>query len=214
MNIRFTLISDGSSDRTLLHIVRWLMNDLYPNVTIETEYADFRVFVNIPKTFAEKIKVAKVYYPYDVLLIHRDAERNTKDIIEIRSNEIKEDLSLEDQQNLVCIVPVKMMESWLLFDVEAIKLAAGNRHYPKEIKLPSYKTMESYNQPKDFLHRTLREVSGLTKRRLQNFNAHKSVHDLADFIEDYSPLRSLNSFKEFEKSFLSVCQPLGVGDNA
>lgn len=42
--LKFTLIADGSSDAVLLNIVKWLLDDLYPTLPNEGQFADFRGF--------------------------------------------------------------------------------------------------------------------------------------------------------------------------
>jgi hypothetical protein len=91
------------------------------------------------------------------------------------------------------------MESWLLFDIEAIKKAAGNRNYKGNIILPQINKIEKENQPKDYLHKILKEVSGAKGRNLNRLNIDKAVHLVVDNIDDFSPLRNLEAFKIFEK---------------
>ena len=91
------------------------------------------------------------------------------------------------------------METWLLINADAIKKAAGNRNYTGNIDLPVLKNLESLPKPKEMLHELLKETSGLKGRRLKNFNVHRAVHLVAENIKDYSPLRELPAFREFEK---------------
>jgi hypothetical protein len=205
-NIRYTLIADGSSDSTLLKIISWTLNDLFPQFTYEEQFADFRNLKTPPKTLEDKIKKASIRFPYDVLFIHRDAESTSKNVFENRINEIKAVLKVEHESITVCIVPVKMMENWLLFDTEALKKAAGNRNFRGEIDIPSFKNLEGINQPKEKLHNLLREISGLKGRNLDKFNVHQAVHLVADYIEDFSKLRSLDSYKAFEEDLKRVMQ--------
>jgi len=96
------------------------------------------------------------------------------------------------------------METWLLIDADAIKKAAGNRNYRGSINLPSLKTLEKENQPKELLHRLLREASGKKERNLKKFNIDKTVHLVAENIEDFSPLRDLAAFQAFENELKKV----------
>jgi hypothetical protein len=209
-HLRYTLIADGSSDSTLLKIISWTLNDLYPNFTYDERFADFRNLKTPPKTLEDKIKEANIRFPYDILFIHRDAESTTQKIFESRINEIKAVLQVGHESITVCVVPVKMMENWLLFDKEALKKAAGNRNFRGEIDIPSLKNLEVINQPKEKLHNLLREISGLKGRNLDKFNVHQAVHLVADYIEDFSKLRSLDSYNVFENDLKRVMQTFQI----
>lgn len=199
--LRYTLIGDGSSDKVLLNIIKWLLDDLYPELAIEGKFADFRYVRRPPKTddVKNRILCAEEYYPFDILFYHRDAELIKNNIVQERIEEIKSELTEDYYLKVVCVVPVVMMESWLLFDTEAIKKAAANRNYSKEIQLPALKKIEAIKEPKSMLYDLLKEVSGLKSRNLRKFNVNKAVHLVAENIQDFSPLRQLTSFQNFEK---------------
>jgi len=197
--LKYTLIADGSSDKTLLQIIKWSLDDLYPKLPNEGMFADFRSLPKPPKELKHKVKSALKYYPYDILFIHRDAEKNDFKMIKRRIAEIRKELQDDEFSKTICVIPIKMMESWLLFDSEAIKKASGNRNYKGIINLPSIKKVENENQPKIVLHDLLKEASGLKGRNLKNFNIDKAVHLVAENIEDFSALRNLEAFKAFEE---------------
>jgi hypothetical protein len=205
-HIRYTLIADGSSDSTLLKIINWTLNDLFPYFTYKEQFADFRNLKTPPKTLESKIKEANIRFPYDVLFIHRDAESASQDVFDNRIREIKAVLKVEHESITVCIVPVKMMENWLLFDKEALKKAAGNRNFSGVIDIPSLKNLEGINQPKEKLHNLLRKISGLKGRNLDKFNVHQAVHLVADYIEDFDKLRNLESYNAFEADLKRVME--------
>ncbi|MBX7224840.1 MAG: DUF4276 family protein [Chitinophagales bacterium] len=209
--LKYTLISDGQSDMILMNVINWLLNDLYPQLPISGRFANFSNILEPPKSHEvlRRIDVAFEYFPFDILFYHRDAESSERGIIEKRKQEItskiKESKFLE---RTVCVVPVRMMESWLLFDVEAIKGAAGNRNFKGKIALPLLKNVENVPDTKSMLHDLLKEVSGLKGRNLKKFNANFAVHLIAENIEDFSPLRQLNSFKIFENQLRNAVDKL------
>jgi hypothetical protein len=202
--LKYTLIADGSSDVTLLRIIKWSLDDLYPRLPNDGSFADFRNIQDPPKKLNDKVRIAKLYYPFDILFVHRDAESTNTKMIAQRFQEINNELEEEDFDKTICIVPIKMMEAWLLFDEDAIKKAAGNRNYRGSINLPQIKTIENHNQPKDLLHTLLRDASGLKGRNYKKFNPDKAVHLVAENIEDFSPLRILVAFQAFENELKRV----------
>ena len=198
--IRFTLIGDGRSDRALIPIIQWLFNSLYPTIVSEIQYFDTIHIKTPPKKddVIGQINYAKEYYPFDILIYHRDAEANTIKSVEERKKEI---LQKVNDSIVVCVIPIRMMETWLLIDSLAIKKAAGNRSYNGNLTLPDIKNLEVHKKPKKCLHDLLVQASNLNGRGKQNFNVHKAVHLVADNITDYSLLRNLDAFKLFEKDF-------------
>lgn len=198
--LKYTLITDGSSDIALMNIIKWLLDDLYPKLSNNGKYADFSNLRTPPKKneVLKRINHAKEYYPFDILIYHRDAEATNIDIIEQRILEIKDHVPENSDDSIVCVIPMKMMETWLLISSDALKKAAGNRNYKENINLPNINRLESNQDPKTLLHTKLKECSGLKTRRLDKFNTHQAVHLVAEYIEDYSPLRELYSFSKFE----------------
>jgi len=180
------------------------LDNLYPTLPNEGSFADFRFLPNPPKGLNEKVKTAMNYYPFNVVFIHRDAETTNPTIIEQRHTEIFDELDDELYPKIVCVIPIKMMETWLMIDPEAIKKAAGNRNYKAKIELPLLKNLEKENQPKVTLHELLRVASGLKSRNLKKFNTEKAVHLVAENIEDFSQLRNLVAFKAFETDLIRV----------
>lgn len=204
--LKYTLIADGSSDCVLMSIIKWTLDVNFPQLPIKGSYwADLRKENEKPKTIPEKVRLAQRKYPFDILFFHRDAETTDPHILDQRINEIH--VGIDDESIInrtVCIIPIKMMETWLLFDVEALKKAAGNRNYSGPISIPKLKHLEKEQQPKDRLHRLLKEISGLKGRNLCKFNPHIATHYVADNISDFSPLRQLKSFQKFENDLITV----------
>ena len=96
-HIKYTLIADGSSDSTLLKIINWTLNDLFPHFTYEDQFADFRNLKMPLKTLESKIKEANIRFPHDVLFIHRDAESASQNVFDNRIKEIKTVLQAEHE---------------------------------------------------------------------------------------------------------------------
>lgn len=214
-SIRFTLIADGSSDKVLMNIIKWLLDDLFPKLPNYGNYCDLRMLQKPPKKYEviEQVKLAEQYYPFDILFYHRDAESNSNSIVEERIAEVKKQLEEVYHPKTIFVIPVRMMESWLLFDEIALKKAAGNRNYNKAIELPSINKLEGLTNPKQKLHDLLKEVSGKKSRQLKNFNVHHAVHLVAENIKDFSPLRNLKAFNTFEENLIEVVSELSNNEN-
>jgi hypothetical protein len=91
-----------------------------------------------------------------------------------------------------------MQEAWLLFDEKAIRNAAGNPNGRTPLNLPVVTELEQLPDPKNDLYELLREASGLHGRRRKRFAVNIAARRVAEFIDDFTPLRTLPAFKALE----------------
>ena len=201
-DIRFTLSSDGPSDAVLLHHLQWLLRQhLHEKTTIQSQWADLRSVGDKPKRLSEKISVALKLYPCDLLFVHRDAEKQEPSD---RFKEISKAMAeIEVAIPYICVVPIRMTEAWLLFDEKAIRRASGNPNGKAPIEIPCA-DVERLADPKDFLNKVLRGASSLHGRKLRSFDPRNSMHRIADYIDDFSPLRSVSAFNTLERDLVKV----------
>jgi hypothetical protein len=206
--LRYTLISDGSSDRAFLPILNWLLIDLGIKSAIQGKWADLRMLPNPPKSLQEKISVALDLYLCDLLFIHRDTENESR---EKRLDEIQEAIELAKITDVpvVSVIPIKMLEAWLLFDQPAIRKAAGNPNGKCQITLPALNKAEELSDPKSELLKILMDASGLKGRRLKKFNETQSIQRLADLIDDFSPLKDLSAFQALKTDLAETLKKQG-----
>lgn len=162
--IRYTLLSDGSSDRMLMPMLDWLLCQHCPEYAMESAWADLGRLRQPPKSLSDKIKVTLDLYPCALLFIHRDAERVDFDS---RHAEILKALEGLEAPPVICVIPVRMQEAWLLFDESAIRRAAGNPNGRNDLNLPEARSVESIPDPKELLFNIIRESSGLHGARLK-----------------------------------------------
>jgi hypothetical protein len=205
MELRYTLLSDGSSDRALIPILNWLLQVHLNDCAIQPQWADLRrLDKSLRNTFEKRIRLSFDLYPCDLLFIHRDAEREPH---EARINEILATVSQVATLisiPTVCVVPVRMTEAWLLFDIAALRKAAANPNGKNPLPLPDIKRLEHEPDPKNVLHATLRQASGLSNRRLKQFSASDCTHRVAELINDFSPLCILPAFVALESELAHV----------
>ena len=195
-SLRFTLVSEGSSDRALLPVLEWAITQ-HEEVGVTSNWADLRKLPNPPKTLEAKIRDAMELYPCDLMFVHRDADRVG---IASRVREIEKALSAVQNPPAVCVVPVRTTEAWLLFDEATLRRAAGNPNGSTPLELPAGTAVESLPDPKKSLMDALRTASEHKGRRLQRFQAEPAIHRIAKLLQDFSPLRDLPAFQAFEKN--------------
>jgi hypothetical protein len=102
-----------------------------------------------------------------------------------------------------------MQEAWLLFDEAAIRVAAGNRHGTMPLDLPPIDTLEHLPDPNRVLYDLLRAASGLTGRRRRQFRVQRSARRVAEFINDFSALRTLSAFNRLEADIEQIVHAHG-----
>lgn len=205
--IRYTLITDGSSDRALIPILTWVLRERGEVARIQPEWADLRRLPIPPQTLCERILTAINLYPCDLLFIHRDAEgEDLGHRYEEIGNALMEAAVQDIQTPAICVVPVRITEAWLLINEPAIRRAAGNPNGKRPLNLPDLSTIEQIQDPKELLFDILRKASELRGRRLKKFSMGESRIRVTGLIDDFSPLRELNAFQRLEEDISKLKQ--------
>ena len=198
--LRYTLLSDGPSDKALMPILTWLLRQHFPNLPIQSRWSDLRRLPRPPRELHDRIRSSIELYPCDLLFVHRDAENTS---LEERLSEINQavlNASIDSQiPAVICVVPIRMTEAWLLFDINAIRQAAGNPNGTVPLNLPTLSEIESIPNPKRVLRDILRTATELSARRRRRFDTNIAVQRIPECIEDFSHLRSLSAFIALEE---------------
>lgn len=205
MHLACTLVGDGPSDRALVPIIEWIIREATKASFVVKFFssADAR-----SHDLSIKISRAVDLYPCDILFVHRDAEHPDK--YQCRIGEIFS-ASTGRAAAIVPLVPVRMTEAWLLFDEAAIRRAANNPNGADEVKIPNLSRLELLVDPKQTLFDLLRSASGLGARRLRSFNEGRARARISDLIDDFSALRALGSFSDFEQKTYEAVSRFKLG---
>nr|WP_315396303.1 hypothetical protein [uncultured Duganella sp.] len=200
--LRYTLLSDGSSDAVLMPIIDWLIREHFPDLRVQGLVAE-RLETS-DRSLKQRIPASLASFPCDVLFVHRDAEG---DSIEARLHEIE--LASADVGILcVPVIPVRMTEAWLFSDEAAIRSAAYNAHGKMPLNIPLKRQWESLPDPKNQLFEILITASGRHGRALGKFNPHRQRPLVALRTSDFSGLRGLSSFDFFESQLVEKLKDL------
>lgn len=197
---RHTLLCDGPTDANLIPILDWVLRETGEIALPQGELADLFRLGRPPTDLEDKIKHAVELYPCELLFIHRDAEREPPTV---RREQIR--LALEKaaangtRLPAIAVVPVRMLEAWLLFDEPAIRRAAGNPRGNQRLDLPPLADIENRPDPKEDLKKAPRVASGLHGRRLKKFDTARAFWRILDHIHDFAPLRTLPAFRLLER---------------
>lgn len=205
--LRYLLISDGSSDCCLLHVIDWLLRDLVPTLEVSAIWADPAEYAPSSLSLVERIPRALSFYDCDLLFIHRDAEKEPPNV---RVAEAVAALAQSaTRKPAVIVVPVRMTEAWLLTDENAIRRAADNPNGKVALKLPFIQALESLPDPKESLFGLLRYACELPPHRKRRFDVRQRIHRVAELTPSFAALRSLPAFRRFESMTLSTLSEMG-----
>ena len=201
MNLTYTLITDGSSDRVLIPIINWALDQI-DGVRYNSQYAE----ISLKKSAGlfRRAEAAINVYECDILFVHRDAESSN---IDRRIEEIKKQL-IKLNKPYIPVVPIRMTEAWLLVDEQAIRSAASNPNGKAKLNLPGVKKLEKLPDPKVVLFESLKLASELSPARLRKFRPETCRHRVAELISDFSQLRKLSAFVQFEKNLAENIQAM------
>jgi hypothetical protein len=206
--LRYTLLTEGTSDVVLLSHITWLLHR-HTSAPIRAQFAELWNLRYPPKGLAQKIEAALAFYACDILFVHRDADTFP---YEQRQQEIQQAMQSAKKiaSPVVCVIPVRMQEAWLLFDEVALRLAANRPSGRVSLNLPHPKTLESLPNLKALLHNILRQASGLHGRHLDRFDALAAVRRLAELLDDFSPLLNhLPAFKRLDTDIAQIVSHYG-----
>ena len=207
--LRYTLVTDGSSDAALIPILTWLLRENGVEYAIQSEWADLgRISRRKRRRLDNKIYWSIELYPCDLYLF-------TGTLKESHVKTVSTEITTAIQRIVtpvpptICVVPVRMQEAWLLFDETAINQAAGNSSNRQSLNLPSINRLENLSDPKVQLYNRLKQASNLRGRRLRNFPVSQYARRVTQFIQDFSPLRRLSAFAALESELQQIIKQQG-----
>jgi hypothetical protein len=191
--LRFTLLAEGSSDRVLIPIIRWMLLQHHSSYDWIGQLADLNVLLNPPKSLADRISATIAYFPSDILFVHRDADKNP---VEKRIEEIRSAFAANHELDSIIwspVIPVRMTEAWLLISETALRASVDNLGGSTPLDIPAIKTLEKIPNPKLLLEQKLVLASELTGRRKKKFFFPEHRSRIPDYIEDWNQLLELPS---------------------
>ena len=208
--IRYCLLADGGSDRALRHPIRWLLESLGA-IEAGSQWADLRFLPAPARDLAARIVATTTHYEFDILFVHRDAER------EPYSTRLAEvEAAAHDLPNLrfVPVVPVRAMEAWLLHDEQAIRRAAGNPNGTLPLDLPRISDLERVLDPKARLEQALKNALPHRPRERARVRTNFGVmRNRVAELADYAALALLPAFAALRERLSLALATVGVAQS-
>jgi len=178
--------------------------EILPVQYIEHEHGNF---VEVVKSYALKADSLGAM----VLCIHADAEAPT-DAPTFNNKIIPAFTALENIaevsvcKNLTAIVPVQMIEAWMLCDKGLLKAEIGTNK--SDIELGLHKDPEIYPDPKQIIEDAIRIArQGITKRRRRNLTTSELYLPIGQKAA-LSELERLPSYRKFKEEIRKAFRKL------
>jgi hypothetical protein len=190
--LSYTLVPDGPSDRALIPILDWLIEQHWHS-DYQSQFVENDYLPRLADGLERRINQALHLFPCDLLFVHRDAEAQSP---AARLAEIT-GATHGVATPWVPVIPVRMTEAWLLSDPNAIRAAADNPSGKHPLHLPR-KRADRLPDPKRVLVDALEVASGLSPRRLARFRGLSRRSRVAELTSDFSALRALPTFCDLE----------------
>ncbi len=208
---RGLFIADGPSDAPLGEHLAYLCAQRGVEVQIATP--DLRRLPNPPGlSVTERLTAAfKIEGDYEIIFVHRDAEKQTP---KLRYEEIREAVNkIRPGLPSVAVVPIRMTEAWLLLDEEPIREIAGKPSGITALSLPPISKVEDLPDPKETLRKALEMASGLTGRRMKQFQRRfgENRRLLLQRLDVHGSVTQLSSWQALERSLDDVLSTLADG---
>ncbi len=194
--LRFTLVAEGTSDRVLIPILRWMLLRHHPEFEWMGQTADLHELPRPPRSLPQKIATASELFPADVIFIHRDSDREAPANRRREISDAIDSLRESPARHWVPVIPVRMTEAWLLVSESALRNASGNPNGRNPLQLPPWRDLETIPDPKVVLQNLLVDASGLSGRRRKKFNFSAQRARIPDFFESWEDLLRLSSAKQ------------------
>ncbi|MFI2435529.1 hypothetical protein [Streptomyces sp. NPDC018693] len=208
MTTRVLFIGEGSSDNGLVRHVESIAarKGLEASITVP----DFGL-LRLPTghSVRDKLRVAReLHGSYDLVVVQRDADRGPA---QDRRDEIAEAVRAEwPRLQHVAVVPVRMLEAWLLLDEACLRQVAENPRGRVSLDLPKGTAAEKVADPKQLLKDSLARASEYKGRRLAQFQKRFSQHRLRmlELLDPEGPVAGLPSWQHFVKDLNEAFESL------
>ncbi|MGK4583664.1 hypothetical protein [Kitasatospora sp. HPMI-4] len=197
MTLRILFTGEGTSDDGLVRHIEAIVARAGRTASVTSP--DFGRLSNVAThSVPDKLRVARKFGDdYDLIAIHRDADRAG---VSERREEIAKAIESEwPGCPHIAVVPVRMLEAWLLLDEVSIRQVAENPKGKVPLNLPQGTSVEKVADPKRLLKEALAAASGYSGRRLDGFQKRfpQHRHKLLERLDPLGPVSLLPSWQTF-----------------
>lgn len=208
------LLSEGNTDlRFLSGVIQRTFEDVAFECKGDIEVYDIQPLVVKKSTFVDEVVNAAQLAEEKgimVLCIHTDADADShKEVMKhkvIPALERVHKATLPHCKHLVPVIPVQMMEAWMLADKEFLKREIGTNE--SDVDLGIARKPETISQPKDCIEEAIRIASShLPKRKRNELTISTLYSPLGQKIR-LELLKELPSYQQFVENVRTAYQNL------
>jgi len=205
--LRFTLVSEGTTDENLVPILEWAIREQGIPVA-QGYFARWHLLPKKPTTIVEKIIAGLELQKCDVLFVHRDADNSDPNPRRQEIQSAVDEISASGQLSIpsIPVVPIQETEAWLLLDEKAIRCAANNPNGKNNLELPHWRRIEQCPDAKSELRRVLRKATEYGPLRLKRFDTESARTRVVNYFSDFKVLRQLSGFRQLESDLVALRQ--------
>lgn len=200
------MVTEGPTDIRFLQsvVARTFQYIVYNEGTYDVDLQFYPVNVSkigldFPNLAKEAWKRGTADFGMTVLAIHTDADRETYEIRRRQkidpAKEALEALEVGCSRYLTPIIPVRMIEAWMLADIRLLKEEMGTDKSDQELGIA--RNPETIADPKSVIEQAIRIATADKPKRRQRL----SISDLYFIIGDkikLSELERLDSYRKFQ----------------
>ncbi|MET7474733.1 hypothetical protein ABZT17_10300 [Streptomyces sp. NPDC005648] len=211
MTVHALYLCEGSSDTGLSDHIKAIGAEVGREILVTLPELD-RLPDKPGHSVRDKLRAAQrlsdEWQAYDLVVIHRDSDGNPP---EQRRTEIAEAVA-EVCPDLVHVpvIPVRMLEAWLILDHAAIREVAGNPNGKVALNLPGLTRAESARDPKALLKQAIATASEDKGRRLEKLQKRfpENRARLLQMLDREGPVQQLASWQAFTQDLRQALESL------
>jgi hypothetical protein len=200
VTLRALYLCEGSSDTGLRFHIEAIAGEMGREILVTVP--DLDRLPNKPgHSVGDKLRAVRQLshgaQEYDLVVIHRDSDGNPP---QRRRDEIADAVaSVSPSLAHVPVIPVRMLEAWLILDHTAIREVAGNPNGRVPLGLPKPNRAESVADPKTLLKQAIATASEEKGRGLKKLQARFSENRarLLQMLNREGSVKQLASWQSF-----------------
>ena len=204
--INYYFIGEGSSDTSLVdHIDAMLVEAGFDEVYSDAPDIGL-IEPSAGNSVGEKIDALIRWDPnVKTFFIHRDADNAGYDA---RINEIHRQTAHLPGYVIIPVIPVKILESWLILDEQAIKSVIGHPGSKVKLNLPNPKHVESRSNAKELLFEAMDKACMLSGKKLKKFQKshNKFRHMLVQNLHPDGPVAQTTSHQKLRALIVQLAE--------